>query len=103
MLSSSAADDVEVVSALGAVRRAAEIARGSVGELDVTLRPPEALSRRITAAAAQLGVLRAAISVPALRYQALRPTALPEVPADVPELLRTRKAAAMAAADRAAT
>ena len=53
MLSSSTTDDVEVVSALGAVRRAAETARGSVGELDVTLRPPEALSRRITAAAAR--------------------------------------------------
>ena len=94
-------DDVEVVAALTSVRRAAEIARGSMGELDVSARP-EALSRRVTAAAAQLGVLRAAIAAPALRYQAVRPTALPDVPAHVPELLRTRKAAAMSAADRGA-
>jgi len=97
----ASSDDAEVVAALAAVRRAGETARGSVGELDVTARP-EVLSRRITAAAAQLGVLRAAISAPSLRYQALRPAALPLVPAHVPELLRTRKEAAMAAADRAA-
>ena len=79
----ASSDDAEVVAALAAVRRAGETARGSVGELDVTARP-EVLSRRITAAAAQLGVLRAAISAPSLRYQALRPAALPLVPAHVP-------------------
>ncbi len=93
----------DVAASLTAVKRAAETCRSSLGQLDLVTAPAEEVASRLAAAAHQLNALRGAIqSDPALRYQAVRPVALPGNPAHVPEFLLTRKEAAQVDADAAA-
>jgi hypothetical protein len=97
----AAGDDLLIASALASVKRAAETSRTSLGQLDVTAPVDEVVSR-MQAAASQLQVLKQAISESSLRYQAVRPVAVPGNPAHVPEFLRTRKDAHVTDSDAVA-
>ena len=94
-------DELQVASSIATIKRAAETIRSSLGQLDVTAPSDEVVSR-MQASSSQLEALRQAISDSMLRYQAVRPIALPSNAAHVPEFLRTHKEAHMIEADLAA-
>ncbi len=94
--------DVLVSTALSNFKRQAETVRASLGQLDVVTAPPGEVMSRFQAAANQMDGLRLALSGSSLRYQAVRPIAVPAVPEHIPEFLRTKKDPAAIEADAVA-
>lgn len=91
-----------MVAALSSISRSAETVRTSLGQLDLVTTPSDEVTARLQAAASQMAALLRETHSTNLRYQAVRPIAVPEVAQHVPDFLATRKAAATAEADAAA-
>lgn len=100
--SSAGSGEVHVVSALSSISRSAETVRTSLGQLDLVTTPSDEVVARLQASAAQMAALLRETHSTNLRYQAVRPVAVPEIAQHVPDFLATRKAAATAEADAAA-